>query len=86
MTGGDRSFRSHELETSGEGQIGEGLPTFPHLILQGPRVTGKVCHNPQLSAGLVYLAKMPLGQIACTPTFPSTNCVMSTSTATLVSM
>ena len=35
---------------------------------------------------LSYLAKMIFGHMACTPTFPSTSCVMSTSTATLVSM
>jgi hypothetical protein len=29
---------------------------------------------------------MIFGHMACTPTFPSTSCVMSTSTATLVSM
>ena len=33
-----------------------------------------------------YLVKMLLGHIACTPTFPSTSCVISTSTATLVSI
>ena len=43
-----------------------------------PRVRIPQCSHHSL--------KIPFGQIACTPTFPSTSCVMSTSTATLVSM